>query len=536
MSDKIEFLCSFCNTQLAVSVQYAGQQAKCPGCGAVVDVPSVDLEETAPYFPSSTLGRNELGSEQDFSRGEPQPSAAEPATAYEYPASLESTPAPKSSFGASLLGLMAAIFVGGVCAIAWLAIIIIFQVELGILAWGIGALIGLVAGSIAKNGSAIYCFMVACIAGCSILASKLIMVAFIMIASLGMNAFENFQNLVISNKYEHAYVDQQLADNQYNAEKTRIAESFNKDYFEQSNRPNLVINGREIGGFNANPETWTREMADFRNEVRNAVGAATVEQKKLWIDNARQRHPDWIFDPAYATAAKILLLNAPDQLEGELRKHAEYEIAASDYLLKSVNTSDSYLTSTPDDVFKLRSDTLRELVLAIWKQRDSQGLDALLREAVTLDPTFIPDETSFVVIVDELLANGDLPANLQEHATNRIEFVTKNAMAFKLFENLATEAFGRDEIELRSIANPIWLASTGEQQEERVAQTKIRHPGWNSEPLGPQWVPPDELKEELGDGSFIGSVQKVFAVTDLLWLALGFISAFGTARSRAASV
>lgn len=535
MSDKIEFLCSFCNTQLAVPAQYAGQQAKCPGCGAVVDVPSVDLEETAPYFPSATSDQIELGSERNFLQSEPQPSSSDLEPAYEYPASPESTAAPKASFGASLLGLMAAIFVGGVCAIAWLAIIIIFQVELGILAWGIGALIGLVAGSIAKNGSAIYCFMVACIAGCSILASKLILVAFIMIASLGMNMFENFQNLVISNKYEHAYVDQQLADNQYDADRTRIAESFNQDYFEQSNRPNLVINGREIGGFNANPDTWTREMAEFRNEVRNAVGAATPEQKKLWIDNARQRHPDWIFDPAYATAAKILLLNEPDKLDGELRKHAEYEIAASDYLLQSVNSSDSYLTSTPDDVFKLRSDTLRELVLAIWRQRDSQGLDALLREAVTLDPTFIPDETGFVVIIDALLANGDLPANLQEHATNRVEFVTKNAMAFKLFENLGTEAFAQNEIELRSIASPIWLASNGVQQEQRVAETRIRHPEWNPEPLGPQWTPPDELKEELGDGSFIGSVQKVFVVTDLLWLALGFISAFGTARSRAVS-
>lgn len=535
MSDKIEFLCSFCNTQLAVPAQYAEQQAKCPGCGAVVDVPSVDLEETAPYFSSSTSDQNELASERSFSQSEPQPSSSHLEPAYEYPASPVSTPAPKASFGASLLGLIAAIFLGGVCAIAWLAIIIIFKVELGILAWGIGALIGLVAGSIAKNGSAIYCFIVACIAGCSILASKLIMVAFLMIASLGMNAFENFQNLVISNKYEHAYVDQQLADNQYDAEKSRIAKSFNKDYFEQSNRPNLVINGREIGGFHANPETWTREMAQFRNEVRNAVGAATAEQKKLWIDNARQRHPDWIFDPAYATAAKILLLSEPDKLDEELRKHAEYEIAASDYLLHSINASDSYLTSTPDDVFKLRSDTLRELVLAIWKQRDSRGLDALLREAVALDPTFIPDETGFIVIVDELLANGDLPASLREHATNRVEFVTKNAMAFKWFESLGTEAFARNEIELRSIANPIWVASTEEQQEERVTQTKIRHPGWNSDPLGPQWVLPDELKAELGDGSFIGSVQKVFAVTDLLWLALGFISAFGTARSRAVS-
>jgi hypothetical protein len=72
-------------------------------------------------------------------------------------------------------------------------VIILFQVEIGILAWGIGALIGLVAGSIAKNPSVIYCSLVACVAGFSILASKFMMVAFLMIASVGVNLVEDFK-------------------------------------------------------------------------------------------------------------------------------------------------------------------------------------------------------------------------------------------------------------------------------------------------------------------------------------------------------
>jgi hypothetical protein len=76
-------------------------------------------------------------------------------------------------------------------------------------------------------------------------------------------------------------------------------------------------------------------MSEFRKEVRMAMANATKEQKEIWINNARKRHPDWIVDPSYATAAKILLLNEPGKLDEDLAKQASHEVRIADYLLHS---------------------------------------------------------------------------------------------------------------------------------------------------------------------------------------------------------
>jgi hypothetical protein len=542
MSEKIHFPCPYCSTQLAVSSEYAGQQAKCPGCGAVVSVPVAteesdsdesgapeELQHTAPYF--APLSRN-VTDQANMTKSVP---SELPSNDYaeQRPSLSNNATATRPSFGRSFLGLVAATFVGGVCAVAWLAVVIFFQVEIGILAWGIGALIGLVAGSIAKNPSAIYCSLVACVAGFSILASKFVMVAFLMIASLGVNLVEDLQNLIVSNKFEHAYVDQQLADNSYQAEKIKLAETFNKDYFEDSDASSLVVNGREIGGLNGDPETMGRPMSEFRKEVRMAMANATKEQKEIWIDNARKRHPDWIVDPSYATAAKILFLKEPGKLDEDLAKQATHEVRIADYLLHSSDSSDTYLADTPSEVLDLRSDTLKTLVRAKLKDLDSQGMKNLAKEAATKDPSFVPDETAFIVIADELLAKEELPAELRSHASSRVQSVTQSDFSSDFFVNLGTDEFIEKELKLREIVNPLWIASTNEEIDQKIADSKIRHAGWDPDSTNPEWIASDELKEEIGDGSFMGSVQKVFAASDLLWLFLGFVSAFGTARSRA---
>lgn len=541
MSEKIHFPCPYCSTQLAVSSEYAGQQAKCPGCGAVVSVPVADeesdtdelgaseeLQQTAPYFAPLSRRNEQENPTKPASSEFPNNDYAD-----QRPSQSSNASTPQSSFGRSFLGLVAATFVGGLCAVAWLAVIILFQVEFGILAWGIGALIGLVAGSIAKNPSVVYCSMVACVAGFSILASKFIMVAFLMIASLGVSFVEEIQNLVVSNKYEHAYVDQQLADNNFQGEKITLAETFNRGYFEDSDAPNLVINGREIDGLNSAPESIGVSMSEFRKEVRLAMANATKEQKEIWIDNARKRHPDWIVDPSYATAAKILLLSEPGKLDDHLAKQAAYEVRMADYLLHSSDSSDTYLGNTPSEVIDLRSDTLKTLVRAKLKDIDSQGLKNLAKEAVAKDQTFVPDETAFIVIVDELMSKGELPAELRSHASIRVRSVTQSDSSGDFFTKLGSDEFVEKEIKLREIVNPIYIASTTEEIDQKIADSKIRHAGWDPDSTNPGWIASDELKDEIGDGSFIGSVQKVFSVSDLFWLFLGFVSAFGTARSRA---
>jgi len=42
----------------------------------------------------------------------------------------------------------------------------------------------------------------------------------------------------------------------------------------------------------------------------------------------------------------------------------------------------------------------------------------------------------------------------------------------------------------------------------------------------------EELKKDLGDGTFAGSLKMVFGIYDLLWLFLGATTAYGTALRR----
>lgn len=560
MSDKIQFPCPYCNTQLAVSSVYAGKQAKCPGCNAVVDVPLLNVElgsdesdsehvspqnemgQTAPYFAPLSNSRAEPTTPTNSLYPDRQPPDRRPPVFqnndYSDHRSAQTYPAAPSgsTFGRSFLGLVAAVTVGGICAMVWLTIMIAFQIEFGIVAWGIGALVGLTAGSIAKNPSAIYCSLVALIAGCSIVASKLVMVAIMMIVSVGMDFFEQFQNMLLSNKYEHAYVDQQIADNQYQGEKLALAEAFNKGYFDDLDSQKVVLNGREIGDMNGDSAAMGKPMLEFRREIRAALALSTKQQREEWIENARKRHPDWTVDPNYETATKILLLSER-KLDEDLTKQAAFEVSVSDYLLHSEEASDSYLSETPAEVVALRSDMLKTMVRAKLRELDFQGLKDLLKQAAAKAPTFVANETEFIVIVDELLEKGDLPADLRQHATKRVNSVTENEFSGELFIDLGEPEFITRELKLREIVNPIWLASTLDDHDRRIADSQKRHKGWAPDSTNPQLIAydnvKDEMKKDVGDGSFVGTLKLVFRASDLLWLFLGFVSAFGTARSRA---
>jgi hypothetical protein len=111
--------------------------------------------------------------------------------------------------------------------------------------------------------------------------------------------------------------------------------------------------------------------------------------------------------------------------------------------------------------------------------------------------------------------------------------VTASDFSSDVFSRLGSNEFVEQELKLREIVTPIWVANSPEEIDQKISASKIRHVGWDPDSTNPQWTPSEEFKEEIGDGSFIGSVKKVFAVSDLFWLLLGFVSAFGTARSRA---
>jgi phage FluMu protein Com len=55
----IEFTCSFCGKALQVADQYAGKQARCPGCSQVVTVPEIAKAQAAAKTEEAAKGKAE---------------------------------------------------------------------------------------------------------------------------------------------------------------------------------------------------------------------------------------------------------------------------------------------------------------------------------------------------------------------------------------------------------------------------------------------------------------------------------------------
>ncbi len=134
MSDKINFQCPYCRTQLAVLQNTLVNKQNAPGVTRWYLVPDDDLSETAPYtsplnanpLPSQSMGyarevEDKNGSRQAYnSTGQYDTRSLHDANQtgpnqFGGQAQVASTAAPQSSFGRSFLGLLAAVFVGFVC-------------------------------------------------------------------------------------------------------------------------------------------------------------------------------------------------------------------------------------------------------------------------------------------------------------------------------------------------------------------------------------------------------------------------------------
>ncbi len=72
----IEFFCNGCQQRLAVPDENAGKKAKCPSCGAVLDVPAVSVGRPSAVPPISPFGSAGQPQVNQPDGGAPNPYAA----------------------------------------------------------------------------------------------------------------------------------------------------------------------------------------------------------------------------------------------------------------------------------------------------------------------------------------------------------------------------------------------------------------------------------------------------------------------------
>ena len=244
----IKFRCVNCNKRVGARDEQAGKSLKCPGCGQATTVPHAEyelrmedlepLERPTPRTlreaesPTTPTGAAGLGA---TAGGVSTASLDDRVRGIE----TDSTGPGKRGAAASrsAVGLVVAGLVAGVFTVIWVVLALATEREFGILAWGMGALVGLVAGVIAKNPAPWFCAAAAGLAALSILAAKGIMAGTILLAAYGMDwAADPFGMAGFGDEWammqdpalaarHNAVMDQMLADGEFSGDVETVAQS-----------------------------------------------------------------------------------------------------------------------------------------------------------------------------------------------------------------------------------------------------------------------------------------------------------------------
>lgn len=565
MTDKIQFACSHCGSTLAVPAGYAGKKAKCPICSSPITVPNSSAggqEDFAAGAPAADTPWSSapLGSQESASSAKPSsslfdeldsPGAASGQTlppasssqergtvgrqnASEGGFAYQAEPPRTTSAGRSIAGLAAAMGVGLAAMIVWLVLAAMSGYELGILAWGIGALIGLVAGVIARNPSPAYCAIVAVVAMGAILSAKLVMALAILAIHFFSTQMEELVLPPVNDKYAHAYVDQVLADNYFVGDQKRFAIELNEDYFEP--RAEDDLEAPEEGEAAKTLTEVQQEMDDqlrreFYRLVRQRVDNASDQEKATWLANAHQRHPSWIEDHSHFQAAVIELMGQPDQLDAELQAHAQYTLS---FLTDDGNSYDeAYEDNITPAEFNRRDRALSQKCAEFLRGKSPAEIETLLRQGLQKYPAFAPYPDAFTATLDKMVLDGSLDPALQTHATLYLntELGPEEEMAY--YDAERTPEFVATDTAMRRAVNDRLMTMDEAARKAAVRDTGARHPNWYAVNENTELPDMAEMKKDLGDGTFVGSLKMVFGVYDLLWLFLGATTAYGTAMRRA---
>ncbi len=545
MSDsKIQFNCHACGKSLSISSEFAGRSARCPGCEQVLAVPTMsagtvpvlspissDLPSSSfPSLPSNSatsgLGDktapypapNDWAAQSNFNK---PPSPALPS---------KSTNAP--SAGAAIGGFMVACIVGLICSVLWIVITVATQRELGIVAWGIGGLIGLIGGAIARNPSPIYATTMAIIAVISIAFAKLILICGIMI----MHAGANFVDSILSDSPErerdrHVLVDQMLANNDWDATKKKKGAEFNSGYFgdeDELQENALKVEDGEIPNKEeiTNAVRWSAEHLEFQNELDRLLDKLSDEEKAAQLQHAKDRHPNWIEDNHDYLAMVVQMLDEPDFLDENLKAHAQYEVKKNAGDVLDPAPGENYEDSVSPKEFAVRRKKLHELAATRLKSLTPEQRDQAINNAMAKLSDYQPYPDAFVAMLDAMVVANEIPEALKAHAKARLNFELKSS--FEYLEGMAEDAHMKKDRELQALVNQKLATQSKVQREALIAASQARHPEWERNDPKAIFAKFEAGRRQLpGDGTFWGSFHQVVGIIDALWLFLGASSAYG---------
>lgn len=571
---KIKFRCSGCSKTLSVSLAHAGKVATCPQCGVNLKIPQVATESAAPKTPAVEKPsksappeppRNpyreddydeldDVDSYDDYDEFE-DPAADDDDMGFGPVPGIDSDSgyddltesssagtargqrtrgvkgvagrsqtggrqaAKRRDSGKSVVGAIVASMVAAFFCVVWLVVVAVTGRELGILAWGMGGAVGLVAGVIARNPSPLYCSIITCIAVMGVLAAKGLMLAFLSLMTFGVSMIEEMEMAFSprQQKLDHAMADEMLENGQFDGLEKDYAEAWGQSYY----------SGDEDADDEMSEEV--RGVAEqVQQKIRDELSQKSPEEEEQLLQAARDRHPEWIEDENHYLAMLHAMLQEEGTLTDELAAQARSELQLLDG-----DWDEEYSTAVDYEEQSRRAAQLRKMAAERLVGMTDDEKDQAIREALKEHPSWRPYMYAYTAMIEKLHNEGELTGDLAEHAKETVALQMTPDEYPDYFDEVSYEEQQARDSELEVIVSERLATLDTSAREALIEDAKTRYPDWyTGEGLfsGGDTEMQEALDEIGTDGTLWGNFLAVFSLFDVLWLFLCASTAYATTQ------
>ncbi|MEM7457135.1 MAG: hypothetical protein AAF456_22525, partial [Planctomycetota bacterium] len=414
-----------------------------------------------------------------------------------------------ASAGQTALGLFAAAGVGLIATVVWVLLWIVSGYQLGFVAWASGAMIGIVAGLIARNPSPLFCLAAAGIAFFSFLFSKLAM-ALVLMAGFGMlNFIDEFGDWSSDDQQvTYALQDEMVEEGVFPLAEQQLAERECFSYFQD----NYMI-------YEYDEAVWD----SLTDRVLARQETLSRQEKNELLQRTREKYPQW-FEHDYNYYAMLNLMVEDGEIADQnLFDHARAEVENLDPELII-----AYYEQVGFEEQERRDRELRRMAGQKFAILSDDEKDAAVLAIVGLHPDTIQNLDEFVAVLNQMVNDNAFDNELKSYAAAELRWQIADEWDTE-FDTAGVQVERKVYIQV----NRHLLTLDRQTRRELMRSCKLAHPAWNG---GHQFAGGGGgnvgmAERETGtDGTFGSSFAAVCSLLDILWLILGCATAFGMAR------
>lgn len=510
--------------------KHAGMVASCPNCrnhveipGQVVNVETIDnldaenplLNQTARKPHGSTMEHVPFGATLESQSGLTQ-NTVPGASHLTEPTSKKR----EAKIGKSVLALFVASVVALFCGVAWVVLWGVTGIQIGLLAWGIGGLIGLVAGALAKNPSPIFCGLAGVVCALTFVGVKAAMAGIVMLAALSVDMV---RDMAVFNpetyKYSQALKDKMLDEGEFTTAQQTIV----------SNQLASFFGDGSSGMFEEFDDDESYEIAaEVDKIVRKRLDDMTDHDRNSLLRRVRAKYPEWIEFQYHYEATMHSMLDEDEFPDGAVAAFAKHHLLRLD----DHYSEDYYNNMTPNDRTKL-NEQLRKLVVSKYAKSSPEQRFEWVRNCIRAHETWIPVDEEFTGVMEMMHSEKQFEGELADLVEAKID----SEIRYKettYYDDIDFEELNQRENKLAKLVNAKLVEMPQEQLTAIVDDLRLREPKWNVGPFadlaGEAKIVEDALQELGTDGTFLGSLASVLHFYDFIWLLLGVSSAYTVAN------